>query len=422
MKFIQIGEILDGKYTGKKVAIRGWVHRERKQKAVSFFLLRDDSGVIQTAIKPDSKYWDEAQKLTIESSAVLEGTVKEDKRAPGGYEIGIDKLETVGIAERFPITKDQSDEFLRDVRHLSIRMRKQTLIFKVRSAVFEAIQEFYKQKGYYQIQAPSFTGSACEGGSTLFEVKYFDKNAFLTQSWQLYAEAMIYSLQKIFCIAPSFRAEKSRTRRHLAEFWMHEMETAWMQFDELLDIMEEFTIFVAHYVAEKCEKELKELGKEPAELLKIKGPFARVTYKEALENLGQKWGHDVTDEEERKLAADFGKPVFLTHFPRDMKAFYMKPDPKDSKVVLAADLLMPGVGETFGGSERISDVKELLESLKLFKLKKKEYEWYIDLRRYGTIPHSGYGLGTERIVMWLTGAEHVMDTIAFPRTMTRLEP
>ena len=422
MEYVPIGEILDGKHTGKKVSIRGWIYRERKQKSVSFFLIRDDSGIVQTAIKPDSKFWDDSQKLTIESSVRIEGTVKEDKRAPGGYELGIDGLDVVGVAERFPITKDQSEEFLRDVRHLWIRSRKMTLILKVRAAVFEAVHTFYKQKGYFEIQAPSFTGSACEGGSTLFEVKYFDQKAYLTQSWQLYAEAMIFSLQKIYGIAPSFRAEKSRTRRHLAEYWHHEMETAWMQYEELLKFEEELIVFIAHYVVDKCGKELEELGRDVTELKKLKAPFPRMTYEEAIKKLGQKWGYDLTDDDERKLVAEIGKPVFLTHFPREMKAFYMRVDPKDKKVVLAADLLIPGVGETTGGSERIYDPKELEESLKIFKLCRDDYKWYMDLRTLGTVPHSGFGLGMERLVMWLTGAEHIMDTIPFPRTISRLYP
>jgi asparaginyl-tRNA synthetase len=422
MEFVQIGEILDGKHTDKKVVLHGWVYRERKQKAVSFFLIRDDSGIVQTAVKPDSKYWDDSQKLSVESSVEIRGIVKEDKRAPGGYEVQVEKLTIVGLAERFPITKDQSEEFLRDVRHLWIRSRRMTLILKVRAAVFEAIHTFYKQKGYSDIQAPIFTGSACEGGSTLFELKYFDQKAYLSQSWQLYAEAMIFALQKIYCVAPTFRAEKSRTRRHLTEFWMHEMETAWMDFEGLLKFEEEFMTFVAHYVAEKCEKELKELGQDVEYFKTFKGPFIRMKYEEALKKLGQKWDYDLTDEDERKLVAEAGKPIFLTHFPRELKAFYMKVDPKDSKVVLAADLLMPGIGETIGGSERISDAKELEESLKLFKLKKEDYSWYMDLRKFGTVPHSGFGLGVERMVMWLTGSEHIMETIPFPRTMTRLYP
>jgi asparaginyl-tRNA synthetase len=422
MEFVPIGDILDGQHTGKKVAVRGWVYRERKQKKVSFFLIREDSGVIQTAIKPDSKFWDKAQKLLVESSVIIEGKVKEDKRAPGGYEMTIDKLEIIDLAERFPITKDQSEEFLRDVRHLAVRSRKLTTIFKVRSAVFQAIHEFFKKKEYHLVHSPSFTGSAAEGGSTLFEVKYFDKKAYLTQTWQLYAEAMIFSLQKIYTIAPSFRAEKSRTRRHLAEYWHHEMETAWMTHDELMQFEEELILYLVDYVLKHCKRELKELGRDTTDLEKLKPPFMRMKYEEAIKKLGKEWGHDLTDDEERKLVAEIGKPVFITHFPREMKAFYMKVDKEDPRTVLASDLLIPGVGETTGGSERISDVDELLESLKLFKLDKKDYDWYIDLRRYGSIPHSGYGLGIGRLVMWLTGAEHIMDTVAFPRTMTRLEP
>ena len=422
MKFVKIEEILDGKHTGKKIAIRGWVYRERKQKKVSFFLIRDDSGIIQTTIKLDSKDWENSQKLSIEASVKIEGVVKKDDRAPGGYEIKTEKLEIIGLAERFPITKDKSEEFLRDIRHLWIRSRKMTNILKVRSAVFEAIHQFYKKKGYSEIQSPSFTKSACEGGSTLFEVDYFGEKAYLSQSWQLYAEAMIFSIPKIYCIAPSFRAEKSRTIRHLAEYWHHEMETAWMKFDELLKFQEEFIIFIANYVADKCKKELEELERNADELKNLKAPFKRMTYKEAIKKLGKKWGHDLTDAEERELVKKLGEPVFITHFPREMKAFYMQPDPENPKTVLAADLLIPDVGETTGGSERIDNAKTLEESLKIFKLNKKDYKWYMDLRKFGSIPHSGFGLGVERLVMWFAGAEHIMDTIPFPRTMNRLEP
>ena len=422
MKFVKIREILEGKHIGKKVAIRGWVYRERKQKKISFFLIRDSSGVIQTAIKPDAKDWEESQKLLIESSVKIEGVVKEDKRAPGGYEIQTSKLEIVDVAERFPITKDQSEEFLRDVRHLTIRKRELTNILKIRSAVMKAIHQFYDKKGYYLTQSPIFTGAAAEGGSTLFEVKYFDDKAYLAQTWQLYAEAMIYSLGKVYTIAPSFRAEKSRTRRHLTEYWHHEVEAAWMNHEQLMKLEEEMILFVVDYVLKHCKHELEELGRDIKELKRLKGPFPKMTYKEVIEKLGLKWGDDLTDEQERKLVREIGKPVFVTNFPRKMKAFYMKVDPENPKTVLASDLLIPGVGEAIGGSERIADVDELLESIKLFNLKKKDYDWYIDLRKYGSIPHSGYGLGVERLVMWLSGAEHIMDTIPFPRTTNRLKP
>ena len=237
----------------------------------------------------------------------------------------------------------------------------------------------------------------------------------------MHAEAAIFALEKIYTITPAFRAEKSRTIRHLAEYWTAEAEAAWMDFEDLIKHEEELIMYVVKHVLKTCKKELKELGRDTKDLEQIKAPFKRMTYKEAIKKLGKKWGHDLTDKEERKLIAKIGKPVFLTHFPRDMKAFYMKPA-KDPKTVLGVDLLLPGVGEVIGGSERISDEKELLESLKLFKLKKKDYAWYLDLRKYGSIPHSGYGLGVERLVMWITGAEHIMDTVAFPRTLYRYHP
>ena len=420
--FIPIEETLSDKQQGKPVAIRGWVHRKRDQKELIFLAIRDSSGIIQAIVKKDSKAWKAAEKISLESSCELSGKIKKDDRAPTGYELQVETLKIVGLADRYPITKDFSEEFLRSVRHLWVRSRKMSLIFQIRSAVFEAIHEFYKQKGYFEIQSPSFTECACEGGSTLFEVKYFDRKAYLTQSWQLYAEALIFGLEKIYCIAPSYRAEKSRTRRHLAEYWHHEMETAWMTFDGLLKFEEELVVFVVQYILKKCKKQLKELGRDTKDLEKIKAPFARMKYEEAIKKLGQKWGYDLTDEDERKLVADMGKPVFLTHFPREMKAFYMKVEPKDKKTVQAADLLIPGVGETTGGSARIEDPKELMESMKLFKLPHKDYQWYMDLRKYGSVPHAGFGLGVERLVMWLSGAEHIFDTIPFPRTADRLTP
>lgn len=418
-----IEEILSPKFDGKKVSIRGWVYRKRTQKELIFLIIRDSSDIIQAVVKKGSKIWEQAKKITIESSCELTGKIRKDKRAPTGYEIDISDLKIIGLSERYPIAKDLSDEFLREIRHLWIRSRKITEILKIRSEVFQAIRDFYCKKGYYEVQSPSFVTMGCEGGSTLFKVKGFGKKVYLTQSWQLHAEAMIFSLEKIFCIAPSFRAEKSRTRRHLAEFWQHEMEAAWMDFDELMKIIEELVVYIAHHIAKTCKKELKKLGKDISELEKLKTPFARITYKEAIKKLGKKYGYELTDVDEKELVKKLGdKPVFITEFLRKMHAFYMKPKPSDPKVVLSTDLLFPRVGEIVGGSERIESTKDLKDSLKLFKLKLKDYGWYMDLRKYGSIPHSGYGLGIERLVMWLTGAEHIMDTIPFPRTMTRVDP
>jgi asparaginyl-tRNA synthetase len=422
MAFLPIADVLNEKFDGKEVAIRGWVYRKRDQKELIFLVIRDSSGIIQAVIPKNSKAWPEAEKITIESSCEIFGKVKKEPRAPTKYELQVQELKIVGLAERFPIAKDVSEEFLREVRHLWIRSRRQTLIFEVRSAVFEAIHEFYKKKKFYEIQSPSFTICGCEGGSTLFEVKYFDKKAYLTQSWQLYAEAMIFALERIYCIAPSYRAEKSRTRRHLAEYWHHEMEAAWMDFKQLLKFEEELIKFVVKYVLKKCKPQLLELGRDIKELENLQTPFQKIKYEEAIKILGKEWGYDLTDEDERFLVAKFGKPIFITHFPREMKAFYMKVDPKDKRVVLAADLLLPGVGETTGGSQRIDTVEELKESISLFNLPHKDYEWYLDLRRYGSVPHSGFGLGIERLVMWLTNANHIFETIPFPRTADRLTP
>lgn len=419
MDFIKVKDILTGRLTGKEVSLRGWIYRKREQKDIIFLILRDSTGTIQLACKGV----EEASKATIESSVEVLGLVKEDKRAPEGFEIQVKELKIVGLAERFPISKDLSEEFTREVRHLWIRSQKLTKIFKIRSEVFRAIDDFCRSKGFIEIQSPIFTKAACEGGSTLFEVKYFDEKLYLSQSWQLYAEAMIQSLEKIYTITPAFRAEKSRTTRHLSEYWTAEVEAAWTSHEEIMEFEEDLVLYVVEHVLKHCEKELKELGRDISELRDLKKPFLKITYKEAVEKLGKKWGHDITDKDEKQLIEKLGsKPVFLTSFPRDMKAFYMRPDPKDPKVVLAADLLVPGVGEIIGGSERIYDIKELLESLKIYKLDRKHYEWYIDLRKYGTVPHSGFGMGIERLVMWIAGIEHIMDTIPFPRTMTRVYP
>jgi asparaginyl-tRNA synthetase len=415
----KIEEILEGKLTGKEVFLRGWVYRKREQKEIDFVILRDSSGIIQLACKG----LEEAKKATVESSIEIKGIVKKDERAPGGYEIETKDFKIIGLAETFPISKDLSEEFLREVRHLWIRSRKMTLMLKVRSEVMRAIHDFYHSKGFVEYQSPILTKAACEGGASLFSVDHPIKPLYLSQSWQLHAEAGIFALEKIYTITPAFRAEKSRTIRHLAEYWTAEMEAAWMTFEEMLEHEEELIIYVVKHILKYCKKELKELERDLKDLEELKRPFKRITYKEAIKMLGKEWGYDITDKEERDLVEKLGsKPVFITSFPRDMKAFYMKVDPEDSKTVLAADLLMPGIGEVVGGSERISDMKELLDSLKLFKLDRKDYEWYIDLRKYGSVPHSGFGLGIERLVMWITGAKHIMETIPFPRTMDRVYP
>jgi len=425
MKFLTIREAM--KRGSGEITIRGWVYRERGSSQFKFIVLRDATDIIQTVIKKEKigdKKFQLADKIQVEASMEITGTIRKDHRAPTGYEIEVNDFKVIGESDKYPITEKQSKEFLMDMRHLWIRSRKATQVLKIRSEVFKAIHDFYRSRGFIEFQSPIFTTNACEGGSTLFEVPYFGKKGvYLSQSWQLYAEAGIFGLEKIYTVTPAFRAEKSRTSRHLSEYWTAEMEASWMDYEELLRHQEDLILHIVSHILKTCKKELRELGRDTKELEKLKKPFLRIRYKDAIKKLGLKQGHDLTDKEERKLVEMLGsKPIFLTHFPRDMKAFYMKVDPKDPKTVLAADLLISKVGEVTGGSERISDQKELLESLKLFKLSKSDYEWYLDLRKYGTVPHSGFGLGIGRLVMWIAGTEHIMDTIPFPRTMVRYKP
>lgn len=416
------------KFVGKNVDLRGWIYRTRSSNKMAFIVLRDVSGIIQCVLKSDHPKFKEAVSLGIESSIEVSGKVKKDNRAPGGYELEISKFKTVHKAERFPIGKDHSTEFLLDVRHLWVRSRKLTQIFKVRSEVFGAIHEFFRNKGFYEIQSPSITESACEGGSETFELNYFGQKAYLTQSWQLYAESLIFSLENIYCIAPSFRAEKSRTRRHLAEYWHAESESAWIDHNGNMKLQEELITHIIKRIVKNCSKELEYLGREPKDLLKMVGPYKRVKYKEALEIMKKdgfkmKWGDDFGADEERSLTKHFKKPFFIVEYPKETKAFYMKENPKDPETVLNNDLLAPeGYGEIIGGSEREVDVKILKDKIKKAGGKIKDYEWYLDLRKYGSVPHSGFGLGIERTVMWLCKLDHIRDTIAFPRTVNRIYP
>ena len=328
--YTPIQQILDGKFEGERVRIRGWVYRKREIKYTIFILVRDVTGVIQCTVKSDSPAWSEADKVTIESSVILEGTVKKDERAPGGYEIQTEKLTIVGLAETFPITKDYSEEFLRDVRHLWLRSRRMTLIMLVRSRVLEFIREFFKSRGYVEVSPPMFISSACEGGATLFGLKYFDKELYLTQSAQLHLEALIYSLEKVYCIAPSFRAEKSRTIRHLAEYWHVEAEAAFTTMEDMMKLEEDLVAYVCHKTAKECKRELEALKVDIEKLLKVKTPFPRITYNEAIERLQKKgfkieWGEDLGYDEEKALAEEFGHPFFIYAYPRKIKAFTAKP-------------------------------------------------------------------------------------------------
>jgi asparaginyl-tRNA synthetase len=427
MPFTAIDNILTGRFAGKKVNIRGWVYRKRESKDTIFLVLRDASGVIQCTVKKNSKAWKDAEKVTIESSLILNGTVKEDTRAPGGYEITTDKIEIVGLSEVFPIAKDKSEEFLRDVRHLWLRSRKMNTIMKMRAEVLRFINEFFKKKDFIEVSPPMFISSAVEGGATLFGVKYFDESMYLTQSAQLHLEVLIYSLEKVYCVAPSFRAEKSRTIRHLTEFWHVESEEAFSTLDDLMCLEEQLVSYVCQSTAKKCRRELEALGLDPKELLRIKAPFPKITYNEAIERLHKRdfkiqWGEDFGFNEERALTEDLSGPLFVYAYPKKIKAFYVKAYPDKPELVMSADLIVPRIGELTTGGARVDDKDELIQNLKAFDLRPEDYEWYVDLRRYGTVPHTGFGMGVERLLAWMLNLESVMDTIPFPRTTRRSYP
>jgi asparaginyl-tRNA synthetase len=427
MSFTSIRKILDGRFDGKQVDIRGWVYRKRESKDIIFVVVRDATGVIQCTVKRDSPAWADAEKVTIESSVTLTGTVRKDERAPGGFEVSMNQLKIVGVAEPFPITKDQSEEFRRNVRHLWLRSQRMIKIMKIRSEVLKVVHEFFRKEDFTEVSPPMFISSAVEGGATLFGVKYFDKDLYLTQSAQLHLEVLIGSLEKVYCVAPSFRAEKSRTIRHLAEYWHVEAEQAFATMDDLMRLEEDLVSYVFQKVAKQCEKELNKLKVNAKKLAEVKPPFGRITYDEAIESLHKKdfkikWGEDFGFDEERALAKEFGKPVFVYAYPKEIKAFYCKMYKENPKLVMSVDLIVPKIGELATGGSRIDDKEELIERLRDFGLKEEDYDWYVDLRRYGTTPHVGFGLGVERLLAWMLDLENVIDTIPFPRTIRRFYP
>ncbi|MEM2913331.1 MAG: asparagine--tRNA ligase, partial [Candidatus Bathyarchaeia archaeon] len=417
-----ISEILSGKKVNEDVTIRGWLHNKRSSGGIHFFIVRDGTGVIQCTIKKDrvaEDVFDAAKKITQESTMEIRGVVKEDQRAPGGYEIQACDMKILHLAEEgFPVAKKyHGPDFLLDHRHLWIRSQKMQRILRVRAGMLRAAREWLDQNGFTEFHAPTLISAACEGGATLFTVKYFDGEAYLTQSWQLYAEAAIASLGKIYTIAPSFRAEKSKTRRHLTEFWHLEVEVPWCDLEGIMKIEEDLLTYILHSLAERSARDLEALGRQPGDLLKINPPFPRITYDEAVEMLNRdgvkfEWGNDLGWIEEKRLTLKFDKPFFVTHYPRSAKAFYHKPDPKRPEVTLSADLLAPeGYGEITGGGQRIENINDLLDRIRENNLNPEDYKWYIDLRRYGSVPHAGFGLGVERTVAWVCKLNHIRDAI-----------
>ncbi|MEK6916717.1 MAG: asparagine--tRNA ligase [Nanoarchaeota archaeon] len=429
MNYITIEEAM--KKGSGKVNIRGWVYRIRMSNKFVFVVLRDHTEIIQCVVKAENKeLFENASKLTMESSLRVSGELKKDERAPTGYELSVLDMEIVQVAEPFPITKDFSTEFLLDNRHLWIRSRKMNAIFKIRHTIVGAIHEFFRNRGYYEFEAPIFQPTMSEGGSTLFEVKYFKDKVYLSQSWQLYAEAGVFSLGKIYNMSPTFRSEKSKTSRHLAEFWMAEMEAAWMELDEVTEVAKDEIRFIVQKVLDNNRKELEILERDISLIEKYaKEKYPTIKYAEALEILNTKYkmevpfGKDLRTVEEAKIAEHFKVPVIVTHYPTEIMGFYKPPSKENPKEALCFDMLAPeGFCEIIGGSERSLDIKNMEKRLKKEGEDPKTYDWYFDLRKYGSVPHSGYGLGVERVVAWICGLDNIKDAIPFPRTMLRKTP
>lgn len=421
-----------GEYEGQEVTIKGWLYNKRSSGKIQFLLVRDGTGTIQAVMvkkEVPPEVFERGKELTQESSIIVKGIVRADQRAPGGYELILTDLETVQIARDYPITpKEHGVEFLMDHRHLWLRSKRQHAILRIRSEIIHAIRDFLDERGFTLIDAPILTPAACEGTTTLFETDYFEERAFLAQSGQLYMEAAAMAFGKVYCFGPTFRAEKSKTRRHLMEFWMVEPEMAYADHNDNMRLQEELVSYLVRRVLDKRAAELAVLERDTSRLAKVEPPFPRISYDEAIEILQRKgsdiqWGSDFGGDDETVLAEEFAKPVFVERYPAQCKAFYMQPDPARPEVVLCDDLLAPeGYGEIIGGSQRIDDYELLAQRMREHSLPEEAYGWYLDLRRYGSVPHSGFGLGIERTVAWLAGLHHVRETIPFPRLLNRLYP
>jgi len=430
MKRVYIEEI--SRYQGEEVEIRGWVYNKRSSGKVRFLLVRDGTGIIQATIfspERDNPLFLQFDQLTQESSVVIRGRIVEEKRAPGGYEMAVEEMETIQIAQDYPITpKEHSVPFLMEHRHLWLRSRKQNAVLQVRWEVIRAIRDFFDSHGFRLVDAPILTPSACEGTTTLFETQYFDQKAYLSQSGQLYMEAAAMALGKVYCFGPTFRAERSKTRRHLIEFWMVEPEVAFATLEDIIGLAEELILFILERVLTRRKADLETLERNTAPIEKIKKPFPRLTYDETVALLQAKgskmsYGDDFGAPEETLLSKIYDQPVCVTHFPAKIKAFYMQPDEKNPDLALGVDIMASeGYGEIVGGGQRIHDLKLLEKRLAEFNLPRQAYEWYLDLRRFGSVPHAGFGLGLERTVAWICQLKHIREAIPFPRLLYRIYP
>jgi len=429
---VVVRKILAGNADSTRVKLRGWLHNRRSSGGILFLIIRDGTGFLQCTAKKDQlgEKFSEIEALPLESTVEVEGEVVRDPRAPRGYELRITDLLVLHRShEDFPIAKKyHGPEFLLDNRHFWIRSKKMQTILRVRALVIDESRRWLKEHGYLEVQVPILVSAAVEGGSTLFEVKYFDEKAYLTQSWQLYAEAMIASLGKIYTLAPSFRAEKSKTRRHLTEFWQLELEEPWLDLEGLIKVEEGLLLHICHEVAAQVPEELKELGRDSDELAGLRAPLPTITYDRAVDLIRKsdssfEWGTDLGYNQEKILTKDFTTPFFVTHYPKGVKAFYHMPDPKRPEVTLSVDLLAPeGYGEITGGGQRIHDYEQLMQRINEEHLNPEDYSWYLDLRKYGTVPHSGFGMGIERMLTWICKLRHIRDATAFPRLINRIRP
>lgn len=421
-----------GKFNDQKVVIKGWLHNKRSSGKLHFLQLRDGTGVIQAVIfKGDvtEELFEKADKIAQETSLEVYGTVREDKRSKLGFELGVDDVKIIGVSHDYPITpKEHGVAFLMENRHLWLRSPRQLAIMKIRNAIINAVRGFFSEREFMLVDAPIFTPAACEGTSNLFEVDYFDDKAYLTQSGQLYMEAAAMAFGKVYCFGPTFRAEKSKTRRHLTEFWMVEPEVAFNEHDDNMNLAEDFVEHIVQQVLANCKDELEVLERDVSKLENIKKPFPRITYDEAIEILHKagndtKWGDDLGGDEETIISQQFDRPVMIHRYPMECKAFYMKQDPNNEKVALCVDMIAPeGYGEIIGGGQREENIEVLLAKLKEQGLPEEAFDWYLDLRKYGSVPHAGFGLGIERTVAWICGLHHVRETIPFARLMDRIKP
>jgi asparaginyl-tRNA synthetase len=430
-----------GKHEGQSVTIRGWLYNLRESGKLLFPQFRDGSGVIQGVVPKNAvtpEVFEAVKTLTQESSVIVEGRVRADKRAHGGFELdvaNVQVLQRVPESDPYPITpKEHGTDFLMEHRHLWLRSQRQAAILRVRAEIIKAARDFFDDRGFTLTDPPIITPAACEGTTTLFPVDYFDDQAYLTQSGQLYIEATAMALGKVYSFGPTFRAEKSKTRRHLTEFWMVEPEMAYGTLDDIMELAEGLISFLVKRCVERRRRDLQTIGRDIATLEKIVPPFPRITYDEAVKNLQEghakgalesnfEWGGDLGSPDETYLSAQFDKPVMVHRYPAKVKAFYMEPDPQRPELALCVDVLAPeGYGEIIGGSQRMASHELLLQRIHEHGLPEEAFKWYLDLRKYGTVPHGGFGMGIERAVAWICGLEHVRETIPFPRMLYRLYP